>query len=212
MKQVVLLLKNEGLINVLLKLKDAAKGDQELIGKLYGRIEGLTGAKILTGEGFDKFVESLENMTDGVDELTAMYKLQTSTLHALWQLIKNFFGVALIEVGRIIKEVFAPEIEWIRDMLGEFADREGPLFIKFLEETREVILFLKEVFDEVYPSIEKFVTMTYDWTMNNKELIKTIVKITVKLAPFIAAFWAISKVGYYCWQSSRQYDIKIYWS
>ena len=186
-------IENEGLIKVLLKLKDAAKGDQELIGKLYGRIEGLTGAKILTGEGLEKFSEAMENMTDGTDELTQMYDLQLESLSALWQLIKNHFLDVLKKVGRIISEVFGPEIEWLRNLLEGLSDETSEVSKVFDQKLRSALTFVREILLEIIPAIWNATLKTGIWLAKNEKLIKSIISFSAKAAPFLAAFWAIGK-------------------
>jgi TP901 family phage tail tape measure protein len=77
-------------------------GSQEAITKLFGRVEALTGAMLLTGASSDTVTENMAAMTDGAGEMREAFEKQTTGINEAgfaWQQFKAQLEVTAQKLG-----------------------------------------------------------------------------------------------------------------
>lgn len=89
-----------GLVGGMKALKDATEGNDKMLKKAIGSIEGLNAVLFLAGVGSEKYIEILADMESGVDSLTEAFDKQTETSAAQYQMLKNRLSVVMIDLGK----------------------------------------------------------------------------------------------------------------
>ena len=92
-------LQTKGLTRFLRDLQEQVGGDVEVMGQLFGRIEGLRGVLALTGnqaESFAKNLNAIQNAAGATDKAVA---IQNETFQAQVDLLKNQLSLVLQTIG-----------------------------------------------------------------------------------------------------------------
>lgn len=115
-------LEQDGLVKVMEKVKEAANGDSEALGKAFGSVEALGAATALTGSVNDAFVNTLADMTTGANLVDEAFAKQSETSANASQIIQNKFNKGMIALGSVVlpivvdlMERLGPVIDWIVD-------------------------------------------------------------------------------------------------
>ncbi|MBU2249058.1 MAG: phage tail tape measure protein, partial [Gammaproteobacteria bacterium] len=120
------LIENEGLSGALTLLRDASEGSNEVLGKMFGSVEGLSAVLALTGENAGTFADDLAAMADSTGAATdAFNQMEQSTGRQLDTLKASFSEIAM-SIGDVvlpilkglfdqIKPVIDKVIEWTKD-------------------------------------------------------------------------------------------------
>ncbi len=96
------LIQTHGLVGGYRELRTASQGNAEMFAKAMGSVEGLNAALFLTGEGMEKFTSIMDDMTNGVDDLSVAFQKQTKASWAQVQMYKNQLNVVMMELGKRI--------------------------------------------------------------------------------------------------------------
>jgi len=108
-----------GLVGGFRKLKEALGGNETMLKKAIGSIEGLNAIMFLTSTGAEDFNEILEDMENNVDDLTVAFEKQKNTAAAQYQLFKNQLNVVLIDLGRRILPFLIEAMQWFASALND---------------------------------------------------------------------------------------------
>ena len=92
-------LQAKGLTRFLKDLEVQAGGDVEVLGQLFGRIEGLRGVLALTGNQSEAFAKNLNAIENAAGSAQAAVEIQNQTFQAQVDLLKNQLAFALQTVG-----------------------------------------------------------------------------------------------------------------
>lgn len=136
---------SEGLGEAFTKIRDAAEGNNAVLGKALGSVEALNAVISIAGSTSESYILTLDDMTDGVNSLTEAWLKQTDTADAQFQLLQNNLTVILRDLGGVI-------LPTVVEVLGEFT--------KFLKQNEEQIkLVLKVVASFVSTALKLMVDM-----------------------------------------------------
>jgi len=92
-------LENEGLIATVVKLTDAAGGNNEMLAKAFGSVEALNMVKLISNGLDEKTIEILADMTEGNNALNEAYDKQLATTTAQYKVLKNQLNAEMIKLG-----------------------------------------------------------------------------------------------------------------
>ncbi|WP_027714895.1 phage tail tape measure protein [Desulfuromonas sp. TF] len=100
-------LASKGLGGFMAELGQKTGGNIDKMSALFGSVEGLNGALILTGEGAAKFAATLGEMEDKAGATSAAYDKMAGEMDLVNQRLANNTKLALIAVGDKIKDDYA---------------------------------------------------------------------------------------------------------
>jgi TP901 family phage tail tape measure protein len=91
-----------GLVEVMRMVSNAADGNDEMLAKAWGSVEAIGVAASLTGQQYETFVKTLDDMEVGAASLDEAFMKQQQTFESTFQLLKNKLNTKMIELGSII--------------------------------------------------------------------------------------------------------------
>lgn len=120
------LIAEQGLAGALNLLTEAAGGSNELLGKMFGSVEGLQAVLSLTGEGAEVFAADLDAManaagaaTDAFDQMEQSTSRKFQRMKAQLADMAITIGTALLPTLQKLMEIITPIVEkiaaWIED-------------------------------------------------------------------------------------------------
>ena len=148
-------IESEGFVGVLKRLQlESNLSEQELI-NLFSSQEAGGAAIALLGAQYEPFINTMSDLTDGVDSLEAAFDTQKNTLNNQVQLLKNEFNAVLIEAGTEalpgmsdavgnLSNLLSENSEAIAKVLGSLATFATELAGKVLEGIINLAAFLGE--------------------------------------------------------------------
>ena len=139
-------LKAKGLKVFLDDVKEATGGDIEVMGKLFGSMEGLASILTLTGAGNEAFVSTLDTLTDGVDSMADKFDDKTDTIAVKWQLMKNVLNANLIESGGAMSESVSSFLDFASENLPAVLETLGGAFSSAIDGAKEFIEPIQDFF------------------------------------------------------------------
>lgn len=92
-------LKSKGLTGFLRDLQMQVGDNEEVMGQLFGRVEGLKGIFALTGKQSEAFASNLESIGNATGATDRAVELMNNTLHGQIDLLKGQFGEVLRSIG-----------------------------------------------------------------------------------------------------------------
>lgn len=137
------LLEEKGLAGALDILTDAAKGNQEQLGKMFGSVEGLQAVLSLTGDNATTFGKDLEAMASSTGAATDAYNEVNKGAARQFEKLINLIKGMVTELGMKLLPVLTPLIEGITDLVDVLPLEEtGELLKDLLPPLVEMILEL----------------------------------------------------------------------
>lgn len=121
---------SQGLLGAFESLYQSAGGNKEMLGDLFGRVEGLNAVLGLTGTNAEKAVESLENMqsaTEGAGASTEAYNEMNKSGVREMAKLKASFQELFLTIGEALMPVLVPLIQSFVKILNALK----PLFVLF---------------------------------------------------------------------------------
>ena len=112
-------LQTKGLTRFLKDLEIQAGGDVEVLGQLFGRIEGLRGVLALTGNQAESFAKNLGAIQNAAGSAEKAVDIQNQTFEAQIALLKNQLSFALQTIGN---ELLPAVTEALEDMNAALMD------------------------------------------------------------------------------------------
>ncbi len=100
-------LATKGLSGFLAELQEKAGGNIDAMSSLFGSVEGLNGALVLTGNGAEKFNSTLTDMQNSAGATTTAYGKMAGELDQINQQLANNVDTVLIGVGDKIKDSYS---------------------------------------------------------------------------------------------------------
>lgn len=131
-------IETDGFTGTLRKLYDAAEGDEQMIAKMFGSVEGLNAVMMLMGDTGTKATGIFDEMTGGVNALDEAFEKQKETVSAQAQVIKNKLNAALIVLGDKILPLIIPMIQKFIDFVMVLSDK----FSKLSSTTQKIIIII----------------------------------------------------------------------
>jgi len=116
-----------GMVGAFKKLKEATAGDEMLLAKAAGSVEGLGAILALTGNQADAFTTTMKDIKEGANAVDEAFLAQKETFNALWQDMKNKLNVAMIELGTAIMPTVKDIMEQVAKVAGKLATWFGEL-------------------------------------------------------------------------------------
>jgi len=159
------------IVEVFRRLKEATGGNEEMLAKAIGRVEGLNTVLALTNNDIGpKYEETLKEMMEDSNELTEAVNKQKEATWAQYQLLKNEFNDVMIDLGTVVLppliDAFKKVSEWItegKEGLQLFAQAWSGEFISSLtapevQAMQQQIYTLKIFFEELWSNINKVIS------------------------------------------------------
>ncbi len=115
-----LIIDSGGLVAAFARLKEAAKGDEEMLAKAAGSVEGLGAILSLTGAQADTFASSMEAMLNPVDSLDEAVKKQNDTFNAQSQILKNQVNVQFQNLALKVLPVLIDIMKGLPETIDSF--------------------------------------------------------------------------------------------
>jgi len=115
----------KGLVKGFEDVRDELKLTDTQFKNLFSSAEGGTAVFQLLTSANEAYIDTAESMTDGSDALTEAFDKQKESTHAQWQLLKNHFNVALMELGDRVLPSLVTAMEGLNSIMG--ASREGTI-------------------------------------------------------------------------------------
>ena len=155
-------LESKGLSGVMLDVKEATGGSTEQMAQLFGSVEGLNGAMILTGESSQTFLENIEAMENSSGAAADAYEKMVNDINIQTQKIKNNVLATLVVVGNQFEEEYVGLADSITGLFQtlQIEVNEGtfdPLFDlvdKGFEELQEFVDKFAELLPEAMDQID----------------------------------------------------------
>ena len=111
-----------GFTGTLDKLRESTLGSKEAFQRLFGRIEGLTGALALTGEHVGQTAKNFDIMSHSIDSARkAMDEIDKSAPRQM-QMVLNELKVVGIEAGDILLPLFKDLLKASRPLIDDLGD------------------------------------------------------------------------------------------
>ena len=88
-----------GLAGFLEQIQTATGGNVEMMGKLFGSVEGLNAILALTGSSSEKFSENLDAMADSAGAATDAFSEQQKGLNNQLKILKNNVAAIALDIG-----------------------------------------------------------------------------------------------------------------
>lgn len=110
-------LEQDGLQKVMLKVKDAADGNQEALAGAWGSVEALSAATGLTGPVMGAFNDTLDDMTKGANSVDEAFAKQTQTFENSKKILGNAINEVFIRVGSALLPKLAEWAQFMADNL-----------------------------------------------------------------------------------------------
>jgi TP901 family phage tail tape measure protein len=111
-------IKQFGLVGTMEKLSEAAGGNEEILAKALGRVEGLGAVLALTGEQAGAFSTIMADMKDESDAVNEAFKKQTETFEKQWQVLKNQLGIAGMDMAERVMPALTSAMTKFNEMGG----------------------------------------------------------------------------------------------
>jgi len=115
--------KTGGMVKAFGAMQDATDGNTQMFAKAIGSGEALTSVISLLGGQSESFTTSLADMNGKVNAIDEAYQKQLETFSALWQLLKNNFNVALLELGTELMPMIQKGAEWLTEKIEMLTDK-----------------------------------------------------------------------------------------
>jgi TP901 family phage tail tape measure protein len=113
-----LALKNEGLVNTMVKIEKASEGNTASLKKAYGSVEAMNAGITLATNLNDKYNSTLLEMTDDTASLTEAFNKQMDTVSNQSKVIENKIFVLKTK----LVETLGPTINYLMDLFGNFLE------------------------------------------------------------------------------------------
>ena len=159
----------KGFGNTIRDLTNAAEGNNEMIAKAFGSVEGLNEVLMITGETGKNATAIMDDMKNGSNAMNEAYEKQKETASAYFQVLKNKVNVALVEIGtRLLPYVITAfdflgnKIEYISNYLGSI-------------NWNSYFEILRRVWDDIKKKAEPFVIMFQMWFASLQEAVKPLI-------------------------------------
>ncbi len=110
-------LATKGLSGFLAELQEKAGGNIDAMSSLFGSVEGLNGALVLTGTGAEKFNATLADMQSSAGATAAAYGKMANELDQINQQLANNIDTVLIGVGDKIEDSYAGLVGSLVDLM-----------------------------------------------------------------------------------------------
>ena len=117
------ILKRDGLVGVLQKLKDETGGSTIALQKLKIEQEAVTGLAVLASSGIDKFKSALEEMQNSTGATEVAYKKMAATFDEQTKMFKNQVNIVMIELGNKIMPVLLEKMKEISAWISANSDK-----------------------------------------------------------------------------------------
>jgi len=143
-----------GLVSAFTEIRRRAEEQGVSLSKAMGSVEGYNAVLSLTGATSEKFEKIMENMTDGVIEVSEAFDKQKKTLENQVQLIKNYGTVFMITIGKGITAALKVAIT---DTLkyGEATQEAARISLALYDATSYLIIAFKTIGTSIAWVIEK---------------------------------------------------------
>ena len=99
-------LESKGLSGVLMDVKEAAGGNTEQMAQLFGSVQGLNGAMVLTGDASDKFIGNIESMENSAGAAATAYEKMVGDINTQTDILKNNVMMTLVTVGERFEDEY----------------------------------------------------------------------------------------------------------
>ena len=136
-------LQTKGLTQFLKDLEIQAGGDVEVLGQLFGRIEGLRGVLALTGNQAESFAKNLDAIQNAAGSAEKAVDIQNQTLEAQIALLKNQLSFALQTIGN---ELLPTVTDAVKDLTTSLNDVDWDKFSQDAENAIGSILSVVQFF------------------------------------------------------------------
>ncbi|MBN3403703.1 phage tail tape measure protein, partial [Clostridium botulinum] len=146
-------LKSKGFAKFLEEIKVKTGGNTETMGKLFGNVNALSGALVLTGKGFGDFNTSLDAMQNSVGLTDKAFETMNNSLISKFGKMKNRLTNMATEMmqgtggqlGVLIDNITGKLKQWQEDgTIEQVANKVATGFMKMYDIISKVISFLVE--------------------------------------------------------------------
>lgn len=117
-----------GFTGVMSKLTEATGGNADVIAKLFPNVRALAAATLLAGDNFYDTEQIMARMTKSVGATDNAVSKVTDNFKNAAAILKNKFGIALVEIGEKILPQLSTAFESLGDFLGENSGEIADLF------------------------------------------------------------------------------------
>lgn len=173
-------LKSKGYEVVLREIYDAANGDEEILGKLFGRVEGLSGVLTLGKDAGNKFADALEAMENKTGTVDKQFQKMADNFSNITQNLQNNVLVTVIRFGEQFLDEYRGIADGVSDMFegvdvamdaGAF-DAVFKMLEKIGKDIGDYIKEIAEVMPEALEDIDfdKFVASIDELIKSAKDL------------------------------------------
>ncbi|MBN3369082.1 phage tail tape measure protein [Clostridium botulinum] len=151
-------LKSKGFAKFLEEIKVKTGGNTETMGKLFGNVNALSGALVLTGKGFGDFNTSLDAMQNSVGLTDKAFETMNNSLISKFGKMKNRLTNMATEMmqgtggqlGVLIDNITGKLKQWQEDgTIEQVANKVATGFMKMYDIISKVISFLVEHKDAI---------------------------------------------------------------
>jgi len=125
-------------------------GNNEMLAKAFGSVEALNAVMMLMGETGELTNQIFDDMAGGQEALTAAFDKQNQTTEKQFQLLKNKWGVILIDLGTKILPILITAME----QLSNFIDSASTAFDNFTTALSKVFIAYNKVADAAQRAFE----------------------------------------------------------
>ena len=169
-------MKTVGLVETMAKLKEAANGNQEMLAKAYGRVEGLGAAIALTDQVSGVFTSTLEDMKTGSDAVSEAFEKQKDTVASQMQILKNNVDALTISVGSMLLPKLNEFLTFVNTNLvagiGNWEDMQ--------QKVTSAIQYMVEIYNtHLKPSLDEL------WSTIQNELVPELKELWDMISPVL---------------------------
>ena len=140
-----------GFVGTLRQLQDAADGNDEVLARAMGRVEGLNAVLSLAGEQGETFNNILEDMTEGSANLERAFNTQAETTENRMIVLQNRLNDLMLEFGTKVLPAVNSALESTLDLLDDWdaPNEESRDFIRNTESLTEQQKILRDELERV---------------------------------------------------------------
>lgn len=115
-------LASKGLGGFMADLTKKAGGNIDAMSSLFGSVEGLNGALILTGTGAGKFADVLDDMQNKAGATATAYKKMADEFDQINQTLANSVKTDLIAIGDVVKDDYTGLVKALAQVFNSLGD------------------------------------------------------------------------------------------
>jgi len=151
----------EGLVEVLKRVKEATGGNIEVLGQLFGRKEAIVGFTALSADNFGTLEEIIGNVSEKTGKANEAFDAWSATGQAAMDQVQSSLSNLSITIGEAVAPMFTEFINQVSDIIQRVTEwaRENPELVETITKVAAVVGVLGAVGGPILMAVSAFMKM-----------------------------------------------------